>query len=110
MSKKIYWLKPALDEIEDIRRYMAEEQDEPNPEFADDLVAAFFARVRILVDFPDSGPIVTGLRPLHRQLVVGKHYRILYRPHLVESDAIQIVAVIHTSRDLRKAWREKKRL
>jgi len=72
--------------------------------------AAFLQQVEetghSLTHFPDRGAKVVDLdAPNLRQLTVGR-YRLIYR---VEPGAVGIVRLIHGSRELREAWRHRRR-
>lgn len=59
-----------------------------------------------LHQFPERGSRVSEIGAGHlRQLLVGR-YRLVYRP---EPGAVGIVALIHTSQDLRRAWSRRPR-
>jgi plasmid stabilization system protein ParE len=90
-----YVLHPeALNDIDDIREYLAEE----SPDAANRMVTEIFGGIRALVPFPHQGyrrPNLTS-RPLRFKLL--REYVIAYAP---EKKPLLVVAVFHGRRSPR---------
>ena len=89
---RVVYLPDADADLIDIYVWIAQE----NPEAAARLVQRLVAAVRRLADFPESAPIRPDIVPGVPSLVVGR-YLVLYR---VEADRIDVVRVVHGSRDV----------
>lgn len=71
---KIVWSPLSLERVEDIARYIAEDNPDAAVRWVDDL----FATVERLADFPKSGRIVSEVgSPRIRELIFGT-YRVIY--------------------------------
>ena len=71
---KIVWSPLALERVEDIARYIAED----NPSAAVQWVGDLFSAVERLADFPKSGRMVPEVgSPRIRELIFGT-YRVIY--------------------------------
>ena len=88
---KLLWTDSALADLESIRDYIARDSAVYAARFLGRLVEA----VEILDRFPEMGAVVPEYRNV-RQLVYRK-YRVLYR---VRGDAVEVLALVHGSRDL----------
>ena len=90
---KIVWSPLALERVEDIARYIAEDNPDAAVRWVDDL----FAPVERLADFPKSGRMVpeVGL-PRIRELIFGA-YRIIYSV----KDQVDVLTVRRSSQLLR---------
>lgn len=71
---KIVWSPLALERVEDIARYIAE--DKPNA--AIDWVDGLFDTVERLADFPESGRIVPEVGGRRIREVICGSYRVIY--------------------------------
>ncbi len=90
---KIVWSPLALERVEDIARYIAED----NPVAARKWVEELFATVERLTDFPKSGRMVPEVgSPRIRELIFGT-YRVIYGI----KDQIDILTVRRSSQLLR---------
>jgi len=90
---KIIWSPLALERIEDISRYIAED----NPDAALQWVNDLFATVERLADFPKSGRMVPEVgAPRIRELIFGT-YRVIYS----FKDQVNILTVRRSSQLLR---------
>lgn len=88
---RVVWTPPARDDLREIRRFIAQDSERYAQLVASRLVAA----VRRLAEFPLSGRVVPELaRPTIREVIQGA-YRIVYR---ITPDAVEILAVVHSSR------------
>ena len=90
---KIVWSPLALERVEDIARYIAEDNPDAAVRWVDDL----FLAVGRLVDFPESGRMVpeVGSRRI-RELIFGA-YRVIYST----KDQVDILTVRRSSQLLR---------
>ncbi len=90
---RIVWSPLALERVEDIARYIAED----NPVAAAQWVEELFAAVERLADFPRSGRMVPEVgSPRIRELIFGT-YRIIYSI----KDQVDILTVRRSSQLLR---------
>lgn len=90
---KILWTDPAIDDLQAIRDYIARDSEL----YADDFISSILTAIERLESFPQIGRVTPeGENPGIRELLLGS-YRIIYRVH---ENKIQILAVIHGSRDL----------
>ncbi len=92
---KIIWTEPAIEDLEAIRDYIARDSEVYAASFIERIITA----VEILVDLPEIGRMVPETdQPGIRELIFHE-YRIIYR---VQQNAVQILTVIHGSRDLNR--------
>jgi toxin ParE1/3/4 len=93
---KITWSKPALNDLEDIYRFIARD----SRSHAEEFVSRLIETAEGVAIFPDAGRAVAefGGRRI-RQALCGP-YRILYAIGL---DELEIVGVVHGARDL-ETW------
>ena len=97
---QVIWTEPALADLGDIVAYVRND----SPVYAERLATRIVEAPRGLARFPQSGGIVSEFgRDDFREIFVHS-YRILYRIDGPAEDCY-IVAVIHGSRDLRRALR-----
>lgn len=87
---EIIWRRSALNDLESIREFIAQD----NPRAATHVHAAIKAAIDPLADHPSLGRAgrVEGTREL---IVAGLPYIVVYR---AAEDIVRILAVIHTSR------------
>lgn len=90
---KIEWSPLALERVEDISRYIVQD----NPYAAVTWVTELFDTVERLSDFPESGRIVPemGIRRI-REIIYGS-YRVIYSL----KDKVEILTVRHGSQIIR---------
>jgi len=99
---EIEWTDPALDDLEDIRDYIAKD----SPHYARCFAEQILDVVEKLSEFPKLGREVpeAGDRGDIRELLY-QNYRVIY---LAEEHRIKILTVIHGGRDLSrlesKSW------
>ena len=92
---KVIWSRRALLDIEHIRDYIAQD----SPAYAQAFAERLLRTTRHLPRFPHSGrPMPEADNPSIRE-VIYQGYRIVYR---LRPDIIEIVMVVHGSRDLRR--------
>lgn len=90
---QIVWSPLALERVEDIARYIAEDK----PDAAVGWVGELFSTVERLADFPKSGRMVSEVRsPRIRELIFGT-YRVIYSV----KDQVDILTVRRSSQLLR---------
>ena len=90
------WTLPALDDMTEIRDYIARD----SAHYARLQVERLFAAVERLREYPLAGRIVPELQQAaYRELLEGT-YRIVYR---VTAGEVQILAVVHSARLLPSA-------
>lgn len=99
---RVDWSDLALDDLDDIVRYIAKD----SPHYAREFAERIFATSDRLNDFPYSGRYVPEAENETIREVIVQNYRVIYR---AETDRILVLAVIHGSRDLGNAknapWR-----
>ncbi len=96
---KVIWSRRALLDVEHIRDYIAQD----TPAYAQPFVERLLHATRHLPQFPHSGRAMPEADNIRIREVIYQGYRIIYRPR---SDAIEIVMVVHGSRDL-AGWEKK---
>ncbi|UTF58761.1 type II toxin-antitoxin system RelE/ParE family toxin [Gilvimarinus sp. DA14] len=90
---KVVWSPLALERVEDIARYIAEDK----PDAAVEWVEGLFNTVERLSDFPQSGRVVPEVGGRRIREVMFGAYRIIYSV----SDQIDILTVRRSSQLLR---------
>lgn len=100
---KVIWSRRALLDVKHIRDYIAQ----GSPAYAQPFVERLLHATRHLPEFPHSGRAMPEAENLRIREVMYQGYRIIYRPC---SDAIEIVMVVHGSRNLagqeNKPWKK----
>lgn len=101
---KVIWSRRALLDVEHIRDYIAQD----SPVYAQPFVERLLHATRHLPQFPHSGRAMPEAKNHHIREVIYQSYRIIYR---LRADAIEIVMVVHGSRNLagqeNKTWEER---
>ena len=93
---RIEWTEPALDDLAAIREYIARDSEQYAVQFVGRIIDA----VEKLSSFPEMGRKVPESRRRDRvRELLFQNYRIIYR---LASERIQIIAVLHGARDLRR--------
>lgn len=91
MAYELRWSHSALEDVEDIARYLAREA----PFYAQAVVERIVAKAVASVDFPLSGRVVPEWnRPEYRETFVYS-YRVIYR---ISGRAVIVAAIVHGSR------------
>ena len=94
MARRIVWSEAATEDLEAIANRIAQD----SPSNASKVVKKILAATDDLNRFPHLGVVIPEANnPAIRQRVVF-HYRLIYR---VETDAIVILAIIHSRRRTR---------
>ena len=100
---KVIWSRRALLDVEHIRDYIAQD----SPAYAQPFVERLLHATRHLPQFPHSGRAMPEADNIRIREVIYQGYRIIYQ---LRSDAIEIVMVVHGSRNLagqeNKPWKE----
>jgi toxin ParE1/3/4 len=92
---RIEWTDPALDALEEIRDYIAKD----SPDDARRFIERIFDATEALTDHPLMGrPVPEANRQDVRELVY-QGYRVIYR---TRPQHVEVIAVVHGSRDLAK--------
>jgi len=86
---KIRWTRKALDNLETIAAYIAQD----NPLRAKTFIGEIKEKTQLLVQFPNMGR--PGRLPETRELVVHKNYVIPYR---IKDESVQILRVHHVAK------------
>jgi toxin ParE1/3/4 len=94
---QVIWAPSALDDIDSIAEYIAQD----SPETASLFINRLMEATDRLQEFPLSGRIIPEINnPNCREVIYGA-YRIMYR---VEGDEVWITGVVHGARD----WRQER--
>lgn len=90
---KVIWSRRALQDVEHIRDYIAQDA----PAYAEPFIERLLRATRHLSQFPQSGRMMPEVKSPSLREVIYQGYRIIYRvsPHVIE-----IVMVVHGSRSL----------
>ncbi|GAB5465380.1 MAG: hypothetical protein Kapaf2KO_08160 [Candidatus Kapaibacteriales bacterium] len=92
----IGWTQIALDDLKEIYEYI----EVDSKMYAERTIKSITNKVQRLVNDPKSGSFVPEIeRENIRQLIVVR-YRVIYK--IVDSEAIEILTIHHSSRDLTK--------
>jgi len=90
---KVFWTDPAISDLEAIQDYIARDSEL----YASDFIASILDEVERLESFPEIGRTTPEANSSKvRELLYG-NYRIIYRIH---QETVQILTVIHGSRDV----------
>lgn len=92
---ELRWSAEALDWLEDIHRYIAQD----SPTAAAKVVDGIVAKAELLASFPDVGTRLRTVPEGEVRMILYGHYRIVY---LRRSDAenIEILGVFHGALDI----------
>lgn len=89
------WTAEALDWLEDIQRYIAED----NPSAAAKVIDGIVAKAELLTDFPDIGSRLRSVSEGEVRMVLYGHYRIAYL-HRSDAGIVEILGVFHGALDI----------
>jgi plasmid stabilization system protein ParE len=84
------WTDEALGWLEDIHRYIAEDNQPAAAKVMDGIVA----KAKLLMDFPDIGSRLRSVPEGEVRMVLYGHYRIAYL-HRSDSEIVEILGVFH---------------
>lgn len=91
---ELIWTEPALQDLNELAEYIALE----NLQAAQELIQNVFSAVETLIDFPYSGRRPPELPETQYREKIIMPVRVFYR---VESEALYIIHVMISERDLR---------
>ena len=92
---RIHWTERAVKNLKHIYDYIAVD----SKIYADQFIKRIVRATEKLERFPLIGRVVPELVDLGLREVLFQNYRIVYRPN-IEEKLVEIIAVVHTSRDL----------
>lgn len=90
---KILWTEPAIEDLRNLHGYIARDSEI----YASSFVQRIILAVDKLSDFPRIGRTVPEADQESIREIIYRNYRIIYR---IKDGLIQILSVIHGSRDL----------
>ncbi len=98
---KIVWSQPALNDLENIRAYIARDSDFYATRFLQRLIQS----VDCLESLPLAGRKVPEVSSESIREILFRNYRVVYR---ISNERVDVLAVIHGARDLgnweKKPW------
>lgn len=92
---RVEWTEPALEDMANIRDYIAEDSTENAYRFIERL----FDAAAKLTDFPKRGRHVPEAERSDVRELLYNEYRIIYR---IKPEKVDILTVLHGSRDLKR--------
>ena len=96
MAYEIEWSESAVAGLTEAVEYIARD----SPSYAASLAVRADRAALSLSEFPNRGRVVREYHdPAVREIFVGKSHRLIYR---VEAHVVNIIAFVHTARDLAK--------
>src|SRR5437870_4173759 len=99
MEHKVIWTLPAVEEVREIRDYIAKD----SPRYAFAFLKNIFQVSRSLKTFPERGRKVAQVGDPTIREIFYKRRRIVYR---VSPKVVEIESVIDMSRDFMTAWNQ----
>lgn len=90
---KLQWTLPAVQDLEDIRNYIARDSNLYAAGFVEKVIAA----VEKLESFPEIGRRTRETDDPEVRELLFQNYRIIYRCH---GHAVQILTILHGSREI----------
>ena len=97
---KVRWTEKASSHLQAIFEYIAGD----SPTYASRFIRSLIKATSRLEAMPRCGRIVPELGSSQLREVIYRNYRIVYR--VVERDDIEILAVIHSAREIKATSRE----
>ncbi len=88
---RLVWTRPALEDVREIRAYIARD----SPRYARSVAERLFDAVDRLREHPLSGRVVPELGQPTLREVIESPYRIVYR---VRADVLEVITVVHAAR------------
>jgi toxin ParE1/3/4 len=102
MAHQVAWLGAAVDDLEEIAAYIAQD----SPRYAGIVTEKILTAARELAEFPNPGSIVPEWEDdSYRQGIVYS-YRLIYR---LKNDRVEVLTVIHGARLLPRSIRNRNR-
>lgn len=102
MARRVQWTPIAVDDLMAAHRYIGND----SRQYADAVIRNILDIAESLGEYPLRGRVVPEFNdPVVRQITI-QNYRLIHR---VRRDAVQIVAIIHGSRDLAALWQREGR-
>ncbi len=92
---ELRWTPEALDWLEDIHRYIAQD----NPQAAANVIDGILQKADVLTAFPDIGTRLRIVPEGEVRMILYGHYRIAYLCRN-DMDAIEILGVFHDALDI----------
>lgn len=92
---ELRWTPEALDWLEDIHRYIAQD----NPQAAANVIDGILQKADVLTAFPDIGTRLRIVPEGEVRMILYGHYRIAYLCRN-GTDAIEILGVFHDALDI----------
>lgn len=89
------WTAEALDWLEDIHRYIAQD----NPQAAAKVIDGIIGKAELLSEFPDIGTRLRVVPEGEVRMVLYGHYRIAYLRRN-DSEIVEILGVFHGALDI----------
>lgn len=89
------WTPEALDWLEDIHRYIAQD----NPQAAVNVIDGILQKADVLTAFPDIGTRLRIVPEGEVRMILYGHYRIAYLCRK-DTEAIEILGVFHDALDI----------
>jgi len=99
-AQAVKWTYAARADLLEALEYLTEQ----SPNAAESFLAEVETAAASLTHFPRRGAIVRELDFANLRQIIVRRYRLVYR---VEEDGVAVVRLIHGSRDLRTAWRNR---
>ncbi len=88
---QLIWTRPALEDVQEIRAYIARD----SPRYARVVAERIVAAVERLHDHPLSGRVVPELGQTTLREVIEPPYRIVYR---IRAELLEVLTVVHSAR------------
>jgi len=90
---KLVWTEPAVETLQDIKNYIAKDNEFYSSRFVERIVASA-EKIR---DFPSLGRKIPEAHREDIREIIFQAYRIIYR---IRADRVEILTVVHGGRDL----------
>jgi plasmid stabilization system protein ParE len=92
---KLIWTDPSIEDLRSVRDYIARDSDY----YAADFIEQMILSVERLLRFPKLGRVVPEVQDENIRELLYRNYRIIYR---IAGERIEILTIVHGSRDLTK--------
>jgi len=100
MERKVIWSPQSLTDLEGIRDYIARDSEHYALAFVEDILEASLS----LSLFPERGRVVPEFSEHKTRELFVKRYRLIYE---LSQHQVEVLAIIHMSRDFLIAWEER---